>query len=80
MPETSGWIVVDRCDRSVAMNSEVCATGRSASVTIETAAGGGAAGPALFAALLPPQAEMRVDVKSRAAAEAYLRWGIRTMN
>jgi hypothetical protein len=73
-------MVVERCDRSVAMNSEVCATGRSASVTIETAAGGGAGGAPLFAALLPPQAAASAVARSRGIAKRTdLRWDIRPM-
>ena len=43
IPSTSGWIVVDRSDRIVAMNSEASSIGLASSVRILTADGGGAA-------------------------------------
>ena len=42
-PSTSGWIVVERSDRSVAMNSDASSIGFGASVMVVTALGGGAA-------------------------------------
>ena len=41
-PSTSGCTVVDRRDRTVAMNSEVCSIGFCSSVAILTVVGGGA--------------------------------------
>ena len=45
-PSTSGWTVVDRSDRTVAMNSDVCWMGFCSSVSSVTPAGGGAGGRA----------------------------------
>ena len=58
MPSTSGWTVVERSERMVAMKSEVCSMGFSCSVKSDTPVGGGAppAGPAPWAGRSPPQA------------------------
>ena len=52
-PSTSGWIVVERSERKVAMKSEVSSIAVGASVLVVTAVGGGAA--ALCAGAPPPQ-------------------------
>src|SRR5262245_10409190 len=57
IPSTSGWTVVDRSDRSVAMNSDASSICDGASVTTLTADAGGPAG-APCAGELPRQAAL----------------------
>ncbi len=64
IPSTSGWIVVDRSDRIVAMNSEASSIGLASSVVILTADAGGAA-PAPCAGALPRQAPLSSDSPTR---------------
>ena len=54
-PETSGWIVDERSERSVAMNSEARSTGFARREMTDTVAGGSAGGPPAGFALLRPQ-------------------------
>src|SRR4029453_10566811 len=65
-PSTSGWTVVERSERMVAMNSEACSTGLGSRVRSLTAVGGGAWGAPAAAPFGSRQAAeiMRVATKT----------------
>jgi hypothetical protein len=65
-PSTSGWIVTDRSDLSVAMNSELASMGRASRVSSLTEVGGGGEA-APCAARSPPQAAVAATDSSTAS-------------
>ena len=66
-PSTSGCIVVERSDRSVAMNSDASSMAVGASVLVVTAVGGGAPAPCAGAPPRPHAADTSAALMNASA-------------